>query len=59
MENGEYDAVDFQVEDLSPAEMAEYVYASGDLIFNPYESGSLEFKQFIDRLLDLTSGEGE
>lgn len=47
------------MDNLTPAEMAEYVYASGDLIFNPYESGSLEFKQFVDRLLELTSGEGE
>ena len=44
---------------IMPAEMAEYVYASGDLVFNPFESGSIEFKQFVDRLLELTSGEGE
>ena len=43
------------IDNLTPEEMAEYVHASGDLIFNPFESGSIEFKQFVDRLLELTS----
>ena len=47
------------MDNLTPEEMAEYVYASGDLVFNPFERGSVEFKQFVDRLLELTSGEGE
>ena len=41
--------------DLTPEEMAEYVHASGDLIFNPYPSGSLNMKLFIDELLRLTT----
>jgi len=40
------------MDNLTPEEMAEYVHASGDLIFNPFESGSLEFKLFVDRLLE-------
>ena len=44
------------MDNLTPVEMAEYVHASGDLIFNPYESGSDECGLFIDRLLELTSG---
>ena len=40
---------------LGPIEAAEYVFKSKDLIENPFESGSLEFKQFVDRLLELTS----
>ena len=43
------------MDNLTPEEMAEYVHASGDLIFNPYPSGSIEFKLFVDRLLELTS----
>ncbi len=43
------------MENLTPEEMAEYVHASGDLIFNPYPSGSLNMKLFIDELLRLTT----
>ena len=46
------------MDNLTPEEMAEYVHASGDLIFNPYPSGSIEFKLFVDRLLELTSEAG-
>ena len=43
---------------LSPKEAAEYVFESKDLIANPYPSGSIEFKLFVDRLLELTSEAG-
>ena len=48
----------FDGKKLTPKEAAEYVFKSKDLIENPFESGSLEFKLFVDRLLELTSEAG-
>ena len=44
---------------LTPEQMADLVYESGELILNPYPTGSLDYHRFINRLLELTSGEGE
>ena len=44
---------------MTPEQKAEQVYKSGDMIANPYPTGSLEYHRFINRLLELTSGEGE
>jgi len=46
------------MDNLTPVEMAEYVHASGDLIFNPYEKGTDDCGLFVDRLLELTSEAG-
>jgi len=40
---------------LGPIEAAEYVFKSKDLIENPFESGSLDYHRFINRLLELTT----
>ena len=40
---------------LSPQQSAEYVFKSKELLSNPFKSGSIEFKLFVDRLLELTS----
>jgi len=47
------------MDNLTPEQKAEQVYKSGDMIANPYPTGSLEYHRFINRLLELTSGEGE
>jgi len=43
------------MDNLTPEEMAEYIFASGDLLFNPYDKGTVECKLYIDRILELTS----
>ena len=40
---------------MTPEQKAEYVFKSGDLIANPYPTGSLDYHRFINRLLELTS----
>ena len=43
------------MDNLTPEQKADLVYESGELILNPYDSGTLEYKRFIDRLLERTS----
>ena len=43
------------MDNLTPEEMAEHVFKSGDLLPNPYDSGTLEYHRFINRLLELTT----
>ena len=43
----------------TPEERAGQDAKSRNLVLCPYDSGTVEMKRYIDRLLELTSGEGE